>query len=121
MGTGRPRKEIDQKQFESLCGMQCTELEICDWFDVTDKTLDKWCHEVYDKPFSVVFRAKREKGKISLRRKLWQHIDNNPSACIFACKNILGYTDRIQTDTNLNVDSSVDMMKEYLQGKKDGK
>ena len=121
MTAGRPKKQIDQKQFESLCGMQCTEIEICDWFDVQDDTLNRWCKETYGKNFSEVFRAKREKGKISLRRKLWQHIDNNPSACIFACKNILGYTDRIQTDTNLNVDSSVDMMKQYLQEKKDGK
>lgn len=26
---GRPRKEIDQKQFESLCALQCTKVEIC--------------------------------------------------------------------------------------------
>lgn len=34
----RPRKEIDQKNFESLCGLQCTLEEICGFFDVTDKT-----------------------------------------------------------------------------------
>lgn len=34
----RPLKEIDAKQFEKLCGLQCTKLEICGWFDVTDKT-----------------------------------------------------------------------------------
>lgn len=32
----RPRKEIDQKNFESLCGLQCTKEEICGCFDVTD-------------------------------------------------------------------------------------
>lgn len=35
----RPKKEIDQKQFEALCGLQCTLLEICDALDVSDKTL----------------------------------------------------------------------------------
>lgn len=35
---GRPKKEIDQKQFENLCGLQCTQEEICGFFDVTDKT-----------------------------------------------------------------------------------
>lgn len=34
----RPRKEIDQKQFESLCGLQCMLEEICGWFDVTEVT-----------------------------------------------------------------------------------
>ena len=35
----RPRKEIDQNEFEKLCALQCTQEEICAWFDVTDKTL----------------------------------------------------------------------------------
>ena len=26
---GRPKKEIDQRQFENLCGLQCTQEEIC--------------------------------------------------------------------------------------------
>lgn len=34
----RPHKQIDQKQFESLCGLQCTLDEICGFFDATDKT-----------------------------------------------------------------------------------
>lgn len=34
----RPLKEIDKKQFENLCGLQCTLEEICGFFDVTDKT-----------------------------------------------------------------------------------
>lgn len=34
----RPRKEIDKKQFENLCAMQCTEDEICDWFGVSADT-----------------------------------------------------------------------------------
>lgn len=28
----RPRKEIDQNQFENLCGLQCTLEEICSFF-----------------------------------------------------------------------------------------
>ena len=64
----RPRKEIDQKNFESLCGLQCTKEEICGFFDVTDKTLENWCKRTYKAGFSEVFRQKRGKGKISLRR-----------------------------------------------------
>ena len=43
---GRPKKEIDQKQFENLCGLQCTEEEICGCFDITDKTLNSWCKRI---------------------------------------------------------------------------
>ena len=59
----RPRKEIDQKQFENLCGLQCTLEEICGWFDVTDKTLDSWCKRTYHASFSEVFKQKRGGGK----------------------------------------------------------
>ena len=49
----RPKKEIDQKQFENLCGLQCTLEEICGWFDVTDKT--HWKHGA-NEPTRKVFR-----------------------------------------------------------------
>jgi len=35
----RPRKNIDREEFEKLCGLQCTQAEICDWFGVSDKLL----------------------------------------------------------------------------------
>lgn len=54
----RPKKEIDQKQFENLCGLQCTLEEICGWFGVTDKTLDSWCKRTYHASFSEVFKQK---------------------------------------------------------------
>ncbi len=60
---GRPKKEIDQKQFEQLCQIQCTEVEICGWFEVTDKTLTRWCKETYGLTFSEVFAQKRAAGK----------------------------------------------------------
>lgn len=37
--TGRPRKEINQKLFENLCGIQCTEVEICAALECSDDTL----------------------------------------------------------------------------------
>ena len=63
MPAGRPEKPIDKKTFEKLCGMQATEEEICGFFDVTDKTLAKWCRKTYGLKFSEVFRIKRGIGK----------------------------------------------------------
>ena len=48
----RPKKVINQKQFESLCAIQCTQEEICNVLDVCDETLTRWCKEVYD--FQIV-------------------------------------------------------------------
>ena len=68
----RPKKKISQKQFESLCAIQCTKEEICDVLDVTEKTLNNWCKETYGVGFSLVFSQKRALGKASLRRNQWK-------------------------------------------------
>lgn len=91
---GRPKKEIDQKAFENLCGIQCTEIEVCQFFDVTDKTLNSWCRRTYGKTFSEVFKQKRGLGRISLRRSGFKLAQKNPSVHIFYAKNFLGMTDR---------------------------
>lgn len=100
--SGRPRKEIDQNQFENLCGLQCTLEEICGWFDITDKTLDSWCKRTYGKSFSEVFREKRGLGKISLRRSQWRLAEKNANMAIWLGKQYLGQRD--QVDANLAVD-----------------
>ena len=94
----RPKKEIDQKEFEKLCALQCTKLEICDWFDVTDKTLESWCKSIYCKGFSEVFAQKRSRGKISLRRTQFQLAEKNASMAIWLGKQYLGQRD-IPEDT----------------------
>ena len=68
----RPKKNINQKQFETLCSIQCTEEEICNVLEVTDKTLTRWCKETYGKGFSDVYAEKRDLGKVSLRRQQWK-------------------------------------------------
>ena len=68
----RPKKNINQKQFETLCSIQCTEEEICNVLEITDKTLTRWCKETYGKGFSDVYAEKRDLGKVSLRRNQWK-------------------------------------------------
>lgn len=89
----RPRKEIDQKQFENLCGLQCTLEEICGWFGVTDKTLNSWCKRTYKKGFSEIFREKRKLGNISLRRTQFRLAEKSASMAIWLGKQYLGQKD----------------------------
>ena len=93
---GRPKKEIDQKQFEKFCGLQCTLEEICAFFDVTDKTLDRWCKETYGKLFSEVFQEKRGLGKISLRRSQWRLAEKSATMAIWLGKQYLGQKDQVE-------------------------
>ena len=97
--VGRPPKEFDQKNFESLCQIQCTEEEICQFFSCSEKTLNKWCREKYCANFSQVFREKRGVGKISLRRAQYQAaLNGNASLLIWLGKQYLGQRENTGTD-----------------------
>ena len=115
----RPRKEIDQKQFENLCGLQCTLEEICDWFGVTDKTLNSWCKRTYSKSFSEVFRQKRSTGKISLRRSQWRLAEKNASMAIWLGKQYLGQKDIVEVGVekdNVQEDALSESLRELAKG-----
>ena len=94
--AGRPRKQIDKREFEKLCMLQCTRAEICSWFDVSEPTLIRWCKDTYGVDFLTVFKQKREGGKISLRRMQWQLAEKSPAMAIFLGKNHLGQTDKVE-------------------------
>ena len=115
----RPRKEIDQKQFENLCGLQCTLEEICGWFGVTDKTLNSWCKRTYSESFSEVFRQKRSMGKISLRRSQWRLAEKNASMAIWLGKQYLGQKDIVEVGVekdNVQDDALSKSLRELAKG-----
>ena len=112
---GRPAKVIDRTQFENLCAIQCTKMEICSWFDVSDKTLDRWCKKEYGATFSEVFKQKRGKGVISVRRALYQNATQrgNTTAQIFWLKNHGGMSDQIRVETKEIKDGSIKAMEDF--------
>lgn len=100
--NGRPNKEFDKTEFEKLCAMQCTEEEICSWFETTDKTLTEWCKRTYGKSFSEIFRLKRGRGKISLRRTQFHLAEKSPAMAIWLGKQYLGQKDEVAIDNGNN-------------------
>lgn len=93
---GRPKKEFDQKTFESLCHIQCTREEICSFFDNCDhKTLSRWCQDTYGEGFSPAYKRLSDGGKSSLRRMQWKSADaGNVTMQIFLGKQMLGQKDK---------------------------
>lgn len=101
----RPRKEIDQKQFEALVRMGCKRVEIVAFFDSTidggccDDTIDRWCRRTYKDrgrglSFAEILDKKKELQKITVRQAIQQGLkDGTASIVIFAAKNVLGWSD----------------------------
>lgn len=113
--NGRPRKEIDKKQFEKLCFLQCTLIEFEGFLEVDNKTLEKWCKETYGMGFSEVYKLKRGNGKVSLRRSQWQLAQTNPTMAIWLGKQWLGQTDKQEVTVSVNDDETIKEMEKYFE------
>ena len=92
----RPRVEIDRKQFENLCALQCTLEEIASFFDCSHDTIERWCKREYGQGFAYIFPLKASKGKISLRRAQFQLAEKNAAMAIWLGRQYLGQTDHPQ-------------------------
>lgn len=100
----RPKKKIDKKQFEKLCGLQCTEIEIAGFFGCSVDTVERWCKETYAECFADVFKQKRSTGMISLRRSQFRMAESNATMAIWLGKQYLGQSDVQEKQITLEAD-----------------
>ncbi len=91
--VGRPKIELDVKQIEELSKLQCTQEEISAVMGVSRKTLQR--------NYAQIIEENREKGKASLRRKMWQKALNKDSTHmqIWLSKNVLNMRDKVETQS----------------------
>lgn len=100
--------EIDKKEFESLLAIQCSQGEIVAYYQyklgsMCDETIRRFCVREYGKSFKEVAEEKRAVGKISLRRAGFELAKKNAAVHIFYCKNYLGMTDKVVTESTVAV------------------
>jgi hypothetical protein len=96
---GRPSIEINKDNFESLCNLQCTKLEIAGFFHCSEDTIENYCHKTYGECFSAVYKKYSQGGKISLRREQWKLAQKgNCSMLIWLGRQWLGQTDKVALD-----------------------
>ncbi len=114
----RPRIEINQKQFESMCALQCTKKDIANFFDCSEDTIERWCKRTYHESFAVVFGKKRIVGMISLRRSQFELAKKNATMAIWLGKQYLGQVDKQQIEVSQTTDESIREMEDYLCEKK---
>ena len=105
--SGRPKKEIDKKQFEEMCKIQCTEQEICNILGVSIEKLISWCYEEYNDTFLNVYKKYSDGGKMSLRRMQYHLASRSASMSIWLGKQYLGQRDNMDLRLNDEEDDAI--------------
>jgi len=91
VARGRKPAEIDLKELEKLCALQCTVDELAAFFDLDRTTI---LRRMKNKEFAALVQRGREKGKVSLRRAQMQAAQNgNATMLVWLGKQILGQKD----------------------------
>ena len=102
---GKPYTHIDWDQFEKLCALHCTLIEISDFFDCSEDTIDRLVKAKYKANFAVVFKRKSSKGKLSLRRKMFECAMGGGKGAttmmIWLSKQQLGMSDKIEQESTV--------------------
>lgn len=111
----RPRIEIDKRDFEKLCGIQCTLEEIAGFFSCSEDTIERWCKREYNRGFAEVYAQKRGLGRISLRRAQFRMAETNTSMAIWLGKQYLGQKEQQEVAVSTNIDDSIKAMNEYFK------
>lgn len=104
---GRPPIDIDWKTFEGLCGIQCTQQEICDVLQISVTALEAACKREHSLNFRELYQRFASKGKSSVRRAMYTKALTTPSIMIWWSKNHLGMTDKIETKNETDLKATV--------------
>ena len=117
-GQTPAKDKINKASFEHLCGMWCTLIEIADFFEVSEDTVESWCKDVYGERFSDVYKKKCSKGNISLRRWQMKSAESgNVTMQIWLGKQHLGQKEKLEVEN----EGSNGVLKELAEALKDAK
>ena len=90
----RPKIKINWVDFDKLCALQCTQVEIAEWFDCSIDTIARAVKREFGEGFAEYYKKKSSKGKISLRRYQWELAKTNTAMAIWLGKQYLGQKDQ---------------------------
>ena len=92
-GAGRPKIIVDIEILKNLASIGCPDYEIAKVLNVSDRTLNRNYAEIIDQY--------REKGKASLRKKMWDKAIKKDSTDMqkWLSKQYLGMSDKLHQTT----------------------
>lgn len=86
---GRPKIKLDYGIIEKLANIQCTQEEIASIVGCSVDTLQR------RKEFCGIYKTAMDKGKMSLRRMMWQNANSGSNTMqIWLSKQYLGFSDK---------------------------
>ena len=104
----RRRIAINWEEFDKLCALQCTRLEIASWFNCSVDTIERACKRDQKKPFAAYYEEKAGKGKIALRRLQFQSASaGTVTMQIWLGKQWLGQSDKMDSNVKQNMNLSI--------------
>jgi hypothetical protein len=105
-----PITEADWKNFDKLCSMQCSLVEIASFFGCDTKTIQTRVKAEYGEKFSVIYKEKRRTGIISLRRIMYQKaLAGNIRLIETLARHYLGIGEGLPVDEELLKDDETEM------------
>lgn len=111
-GAGAPRIQINFDDFDKLCELQCTLVEIASFFDCSVDTIENFIQREKGVKFSEYYNQKRQSGFISLRRSQYKEANNgNTTMLIFLGKQYLGQKDKIEQEITGNQNINVTIIR----------
>jgi hypothetical protein len=112
---GRPKIQINWEEFDKLCSIHCTQLELAAWFKCTVDTIENTVKREKGMIFSEYYAQKSSPGKISLRRKQWElALKGDKTMIIWLGKQHLGQADKAESKNEHSGDASLTMvLKDY--------
>lgn len=106
--TGRPTIKIDKDNFEKLCGLQCTLVEIAGFFNCSEDTIQRWCRRTYKMTFAETYKTHSQQGKIALRRYQMKLAERSAAMAIFLGKQLLGQRDYSEVEVKTDINNPFD-------------
>lgn len=106
--TGRPTIKIDKDNFEKLCGLQCTLVEIAGFFNCSEDTIQRWCRRTYKMTFAETYKTHSQQGKIALRRYQMKLAEKSAAMAIFLGKQLLSQRDYSEVEVKADINNPFD-------------
>ena len=109
--VGRPKVELTDNDWKKIIGMiqiQCTAVEICGVFGISEDTLGRRIKEtewLEADNFAELYKKHQHEGRASLRRAQWKAAqDGNSTMLVWLGKQVLGQRDKHDLEVAGNPD-----------------